>query len=297
MIATAAYSKTIGPIIFLVVVAFSTTTLSAFAEGVAEPPETMMTPPFGSVPEPTPPAVGDGPVPSPITPGDGGTPAAPPTGRADPGPGHFLHTRPARDTRTPTLYGAHPYFHRTESALPSSFVRNRLGPATNYGIPAEVRNDPKVYPSVPATRAGSPITKPPTGDERPSVKIMRDGTQYGGTITRIEPNHLWERQMDRMPMPTVRKFARFLVLAGVVFATVLMAFSAMSMCLGHPYAGGRAVSTAAGLLILLAGFTIYKIIMINAFRFSTESDSDIRKPPRSKPTIVDGPSPRRPRVE
>lgn len=65
------------------------------------------------------------------------------------------------------------------------------------------------------------------------------------------------------PTTTVRPFARFLVKLGVVFATVLMAFAAFSVVLGHKDAGKRVVSTAGGLILLLMGYTIYKIVILD----------------------------------
>ncbi|HEY9756517.1 MAG TPA: hypothetical protein V6C97_15220 [Oculatellaceae cyanobacterium] len=73
-------------------------------------------------------------------------------------------------------------------------------------------------------------------------------------------------------LPTVRTFGRFLVILGVVFATVWMALAAYGMVLGHPYAGSRVVGTAGGLMILLCAFTIWKIVRMNTFNDNTIDD-------------------------
>lgn len=68
------------------------------------------------------------------------------------------------------------------------------------------------------------------------------------------------------PLPTVRTFSRYLVILGVVCATVFMALAAYSMVLGHPYGGARVIGTAAGLMLLLMGYTIWKIVQMNTFK-------------------------------
>jgi hypothetical protein len=94
-------------------------------------------------------------------------------------------------------------------------------------------------------------------------------------------------------MPTVLKFARVLVIAGVVFACVLFAFAAFSLVLGHERAGQRVVATGGGLMLLLAGYTIYKIVMVNAFRLGQPEFFD-RAAWTEQPQIVPGPVPNAP---
>lgn len=68
------------------------------------------------------------------------------------------------------------------------------------------------------------------------------------------------------PLPTVRTFSRYLVILGVVCATVFMALAAYSVVLGHPYGGARVIGVAAGLMLLLMGYTIWKIVQMNTFK-------------------------------
>jgi hypothetical protein len=67
------------------------------------------------------------------------------------------------------------------------------------------------------------------------------------------------------PLPTVRTFARYLVILGTVCSCIFMAFAAGSVVLGHPYAGSRVIGAAAGLMLLLMGYTIWKIVQMNTF--------------------------------
>lgn len=69
------------------------------------------------------------------------------------------------------------------------------------------------------------------------------------------------------PLPTVRKLSRLFVLIGVVSATIFMAFAAYSVVLGHREGTSRVVGTAAGLLLLMSAYTIWKIVNVNALAF------------------------------
>ena len=66
------------------------------------------------------------------------------------------------------------------------------------------------------------------------------------------------------PVPTVRKFSRYLVILGVVAATVFMVFAAFSVIAGDRDGGSRVVSTAGGLVLLLMAFTIWKVVEVES---------------------------------
>jgi hypothetical protein len=70
-------------------------------------------------------------------------------------------------------------------------------------------------------------------------------------------------------LPFVFVMCRWLVIAGVVFATVKISLASYAVVMGHPYAGSRVIAAASGLLMLLSAFTIYKIVLLN----STHSNS------------------------
>jgi hypothetical protein len=65
-------------------------------------------------------------------------------------------------------------------------------------------------------------------------------------------------------LPYVYVMGRWLVIAGVVFATVKISLAAYAVAMGHPYAGSRVIAAVSGLMMLLASFTIYKIVRMNA---------------------------------
>ncbi len=66
-------------------------------------------------------------------------------------------------------------------------------------------------------------------------------------------------------LPTVRTFCRYLVILGVVAATIWMSLAAYGMILGTPYAGSRVIGTAFGLMLLLSAYTIWKIVEMNTY--------------------------------
>jgi len=66
-------------------------------------------------------------------------------------------------------------------------------------------------------------------------------------------------------LPTVQTFSRYLVILGVVAATIFMSLAAWAMVQGNPYGGARVMGSAAGLLMLLAAYTVWKIVQMNTF--------------------------------
>ncbi len=89
------------------------------------------------------------------------------------------------------------------------------------------------------------------------------------------------------PLPTVRKLSRLFVLIGVVSATIFMAFAAYSVVLGHREGTSRVIGTAAGLLLLISAYTIWKIVNVNAFAFrgmpNPRLDTDLFNRPQVAP--------------
>jgi hypothetical protein len=67
------------------------------------------------------------------------------------------------------------------------------------------------------------------------------------------------------PLPSVKIFGRYFVIVGIVFGTVYLAFAAFSIITGQMRGGSKVIAAAAGLMLLLMGYTIYKIAVMNAF--------------------------------
>jgi hypothetical protein len=79
--------------------------------------------------------------------------------------------------------------------------------------------------------------------------------------------------MTGNPLPTVRTFCRYLVILGVVAGTIWMSLAATAVVMGHREGGARVVGTAAGLMLLLMGYTIWKIVEINTNIYGGIQDS------------------------
>jgi len=93
------------------------------------------------------------------------------------------------------------------------------------------------------------------------------------------------------PLPTVRTFCRYLVILGCVCGTIFMAFAATSVVLGHPYAGGRVIGAASGLMLLLMGYTIWKIVQMNTFNANSAGPAQINQAaPQGTPTNPQAPN-------
>lgn len=71
------------------------------------------------------------------------------------------------------------------------------------------------------------------------------------------------------PLPTVRTFSRYLVILGVVAACVWVGMAAVGVVMGNRNGVDRVIGAIAGLLLLLAGYTIWKIVQMNTFKANT----------------------------
>jgi len=91
------------------------------------------------------------------------------------------------------------------------------------------------------------------------------------------------------PLPTVRTFCRYLVILGVVSATIWMALAMYSVCMGHPYGGARVVGAAAGLMLLLMGYTIWKVVQMNTFKAMSNTPAINQNRPQDAQTNVMNP--------
>lgn len=67
------------------------------------------------------------------------------------------------------------------------------------------------------------------------------------------------------PLPTVRTFCRYLVILGVVVACIWVAMAAISVVMGNQNGPARVIGAVGGLLLLLAGYTIWKIVQMDTF--------------------------------
>lgn len=253
-------------------------------------------PPFAVPPEAQPPALGDGPVPPAVAPGDGGPPPAVPTGQHDPSTGSRFSTVPGANYKTTKDW----YRNSDRSILKEGQSRglrktmqtpgsgNEFGDAalenyleSKYPYPQKVKN---------ATVHAPGLRLPDWLGDMQSVERRRDKIEVidrPGKVPlrpRDAHNRRWEQEEAEAPLPIVKIFARKLVIAGMVFGTVLMAFASFSVVLGHREGGARVIGCAAGLMLLLMGYSIYKVVMVNAFGYTmmgASYDVVTQQPPQS----------------
>ena len=107
------------------------------------------------------------------------------------------------------------------------------------------------------------------GGNAGGTSIVNNGgprSDAAGTGDRLFSHNQQGNRYDfQGPLPTVRTFSRYLVILGVVCATVFMTLAAWSMVFGSPYGASRVIGAAGGLILLLMGYTIWKVVQMNTF--------------------------------
>jgi hypothetical protein len=70
-------------------------------------------------------------------------------------------------------------------------------------------------------------------------------------------------------LPTARVCARYFVMVAIAFSTVFLIFASSSIIFGQAHGGPRVIATGGGLMLLLMGYSIYKVAVINLFNADT----------------------------
>lgn len=232
---------------------------------------------FQQIPDPPPPGSGNNPLP--VNPGDTGALMAPPTGQADNTAGtsapvgvgqsdpmvRIFVDNADKGTGLRMVQTLRP---NTLTAEQLGKIQGLLGVNLSSGEPIiDVTTSKDTMEQI--NQALAPYPDAPAG---------ADGRKQ---ITADNPAQGYPRETPKYdfkgPLPTVRTFSRYLVILGVVAATIFMALAATSVVLGHPYAGSRVVGAAAGLMLLLMGYTIWKIVQMNTFNFNSDDPAQINQ--------------------
>lgn len=263
-------------------------------------------PPYTVPPEPQPPPVGDGNTPQPVIAGDQGMPDPPPSGEHDPTHGNWFPPQ-----QSPGIKGQQ-HLHLRRDDRGDRIVRSRPAASTSNSATSldalfAIESDQYPYPpdnpddKRAPTEPGQPVTRPRGSTNRAvtarSRKIIGDLPDNQPLQRRRNVNNqhntTWEATERALGLPTVKKFARLLVIAGVVFGTVMVAFASFALTLGYPGAGARVTGSIAGLMLLLSSYAIYKIVMVNAWRQYdlTNVTNDVNNTALWRPTYVNPPQP------
>ncbi len=226
---------------------------------------------------PQPPPIGDGPTPAPVIPGDGGGPPPVPTGQSDPTPGHNFPVGTGSDRGTVYMEKNGERGNRGKGTIRGSSltpdqlgkIQGILGTNMSSGEPAsgtnvsdgqleQIQDALAPYPQAQNSGGRKKINNDAPGQGYPKTNSL-----YGFT-----PDH---------PLPTVWTFSRYLVILGCVSATIFMALAAWSMIMGNPYGASRVIGAAAGLMLLLSGYTIWKIVQMNTYDGNSDNPAENKK--------------------
>jgi hypothetical protein len=212
---------------------------------------------------PQPPPPGSAGNPTPVTPGDTNAPSAVASGQADQTPGTNLPVAPGTSISTVRIFvNTAGGLKMVQTLRPSSLSAQNLGQI--QGILGVNMTSGEPIIDVTATTAQMDqinqvlFPYPQTQNQGGRLFINSDSPAPGYPKETAAYNF-------QGPLPTVRTFSRYLVILGVVAATVFIAFAATAVVLGHPYAGARVVGSISGLMLLLMGYTIWKIVQMNTF--------------------------------
>ncbi|HEY9790901.1 MAG TPA: hypothetical protein V6D22_10910 [Candidatus Obscuribacterales bacterium] len=191
-----------------------------------------------------PPPIGSGNNYKPEIQGDTGNPLPPATGQADPTTGNFFGNRPAPGPKPPDEYvpnaGRHQTIKGQQEGVFDQGQEDKGTKWTNNGGPGNGATDVENNGGPRADAAGKTDTL-----------FVHD----------VQPSRY---EFDG-PLPTVRVFCHYLVILGVVAATIWVAMASIGMVMGNRGAGDRVIGAAGGLLLLLGGYTIWKIVQMNTF--------------------------------
>jgi hypothetical protein len=113
----------------------------------------------------------------------------------------------------------------------------------------------------------NPAATYPKYESSPQFDQEKPSFEYGvSTVRQMAPRHV------------IRIFCRYLVILGVVVACIFMAFAAAGVAMGHRNAGAKVISTAAGLMILVMSYSIYKIVMLHVWNARGPQVMDLDDP-------------------
>lgn len=222
---------------------------------------------------PEPPPVGDGSVPAPVIPGDTGAPPPVATGQADSTPGHNFPTGAGRDRSVVYIFHNDARGQRmARTVRPDGLSNDQLSQIEGI-LGVNMRSGEPVINATASDaqmeQINEALAPAPQSQNQGGRKVINSDTP-AASYPKPDRNSIYGYTPDH-PLPTVWTFSRYLVILGVVSATIFISLAAWSMVMGNPYGGARVFGAAAGLMMLLCGYTIWKIVQMNTFNANSDT--------------------------
>jgi hypothetical protein len=222
-----------------------------------------------------PPPPGDGPNAQPVNPGDTAGAQAVPSGNANPGPSTPFPTGQGTTHSIVRIYVQEPNrgWRMVQTLRPDSLTPQQQGQVA--GVLGVNINSGQPFIDTTVTNAQmaqlNNILFPYPQAQMNNGKIFINADTPAPGYPKEQPLYNFQG-----PLPTVKTFSRYLVILGVVSSCIFMALAGTSVVLGHPYGGSRAIGAAAGLMLLLMGYTIWKIVQMNTFNANSSPPAVIQ---------------------
>lgn len=225
---------------------------------------------------PEPPPVGDGDYAPGVTPGDTNGAPIPPTGQADPSAGTNFPVGSGADRTVVRVYKQDGRGQRmVQTIRPDSLTPDQQ--AQIGGILGVNMNSGEQ--SVDVTVSDGQLEQLNEAMASYPQTTMNNGRKFIGADNPAANRPLPGREaIYAFPgvIPTVATFGRYLVITGVVFGTVFISLAAYSMVSGNQYGGARVMGSIGGVFLLLASYTIWKIVQMNTFNANSDRAAQIQ---------------------
>lgn len=222
---------------------------------------------------PTPPPVGDGNSPAPVTPGDVGGAQAPPSGTADSTPGHNFPTGAGRDRSIVRVFHQGARGEKEVTTIRPDTLSNDAISQIEGILGVNMRSGEQQIEATASDaqmeQINDALAPYPQATNSGGRKVINSDSPGNG-YPKPDHNSLYGYTSDH-PLPTVWTFSRYLVILGVVSATIFMSMAAYSMVMGNPYGGSRVFGAAAGMMMLLSAYTIWKIVQMNTYNANSDT--------------------------
>lgn len=222
---------------------------------------------------PTPPPIGDGSSPMPVNPGDAGGNGPVPSGSADPTPGHSFPTGTGKDRSIVRVYHQGSRGEREVTTIRPDTLSNDAISQIEGILGVNMRSGEQQIEATASDaqmeQVNEALAPYPQATNSGGRKVINSDSPGNG-YPKPDRNSLYGYTPDH-PLPTVWTFSRYLVILGVVSATIFMSMAAYSMVMGNPYGGSRVFGAAAGMMMLLSAYTIWKIVQMNTYNANSDT--------------------------